>query len=102
MTKEEALMMVKVGRKLAVGEFRDWEMRKLAAKDGKSDLEISVSYVLCGREVVQVESFAERGKRASRPDVAVGGRVWILCDDWRRTDWGTRCRGVIEPVTGAF
>lgn len=90
------------GRKLVIGQYRDFEVRTL--KNDKAPNEphvITSAYVLVGREVVSVEHFADRGTKAEaveRPKLKPGELVCIEFSEWTRTKYGVKVRGTIEPL----
>jgi len=101
MKQAEILPAVMAGHKLVVGQFRDWETKEIPGKGGKPSNVIVSTFVLCGREVVEVTHFAERGVARSsitRPAYKAGDAVVINFKDWQNTNWGLRASGEVQPL----
>ena len=100
MKQIEILPAVLGGRKLVVGQFRDWEANE-RQKPGKPSYVIVSTFVLVGREVVEVTEFAPKGvsrDSIARPAFKVGESVIIDFKDWQNTDYGLRANGAVSAL----
>lgn len=105
MKHSELVPALLAGSKIAVGEFRGFEVRELPdSKNQGSYNVITSTFVLCGREVASVETFAEKGKRKADiqpPALTVGQPVVVKFRSWENTKFGTRVRGEVEALLKA-
>lgn len=91
------------GLVLLVGEFRDWEVKEFPDKKKPGQFNVlEKSYVLKGKEVVEVQRFLPKGTRMAevkRPPFKVGERVCARITSLARNAFGVRADGEIEALT---
>jgi hypothetical protein len=102
MKQSEIGPAVMAGEKVMVGEFRDWQCdeRESTKKPGTFNVFLK-TFVVIGRDTVEVTAFAERGQRKAdvkRPAWKVGDRVVIKFTAYSRTQYGLRCDGQVEGL----
>lgn len=101
MKKAEVGQAVLDGQILGSGEFRDWEVREFGS-NGSVNV-VATSYVLIGRETIEVQQWQPKGTRkeqCTRPAFKAGERVVIHITTMERTKWGTRARGEVVKLEG--
>lgn len=84
------------GKKLAIGEFRDWEVKEHPSKNGGQPNVIETTFIIVGRESVRVEKFAPKGARVSQsthPGFKAGQKVVLELTKWEHSAWGLRAAG---------
>lgn len=100
MKQSEILPAVLAGEKIIVGEYRGFEARALP--DGKNV--ITANFVLAGREVMPVETFAPKGftveqaKALAPSGLKLGDRVVVRFTEWGKTKFGLRANGTVEAL----
>lgn len=98
MKQTEVGQRVLTGQIVMVGEFRDWEVRTVGV-NGKANV-VETTFVACGRDIVEVQHWRERGHTADksvRPALKPGDKVACVIQP-ERTRFGTRAKGVVEPL----
>lgn len=102
MKKSEIGAAILSGRKLVTGTFQDWEIKEFEKRDKAGEYTvIGTCFVLVGREVVSVQTFADKGKRArdvARPAFKQGDAVCIEFRTWEQTKWGVRVAGEVTAL----
>jgi len=90
------------GACLAVGEFRDWEVKEMPNEKAPGTFNVvETHFVLHGRDVLQVRGFLPKGTRAAdakRPAFKVGDRLAIRVRSWEQSKWGVRVGGSVEAL----
>ena len=103
MKKTDLVPALEAGKKLVVGEFKDWEVTERPdAKRPGEFMVITRAFVGLPRETIRVESFAPKGSRAAttaRPDLKSGEKVVVIIDSWHHDkQYGLKVRGEVERL----